>query len=104
MFSRDCTAFPYVRIVFNGMGVENGELPIIPSFFERAVVDYVRYKFFEAMYSREPRTYRVLYLDTKDSLENLTTGSWNKARKRVKSMDSQEKESLEEFISSMVHK
>jgi hypothetical protein len=48
--------------------------------------------------------YRPLWVDAKDDLENLTTGSWNKARKRIKSMDTQEKESLEEYMSSQYHK
>ena len=86
------------------MGVENGDLPVIPRFFERAVVDYVKVKFLEAMKIREPRVYRALWADAKDDLENLTTGSWNKARKRIKAMDSKEKASMEEYISSMYHK
>ena len=85
-------------------GVENGNMPIIPRFFERAVVDYVKVKFYEAMKARDPRMYRPLWSDAKQDLENLTTGSWNKARKRIKSMDSREKASMEEYISSMYHK
>jgi hypothetical protein len=104
MFSRECSAFPYVRIMFNGMGVPNGELPIVPRFFERAVVDYVEEKFYNAMKSRDPRTYRALWTDAYQKLNDLVNGSWNKARKRVKSMDSAEKESMEEYISSMYHK
>jgi hypothetical protein len=104
MLSRDCLGFSNVRIFFNAMGVPNGETPIIPRFFERAVVDYVKLKFYDAMKSRDVRTYRPLWVDAKDDLENLTTGSWNKARKRIKSMDSAEKESMEEYISSMYHK
>lgn len=86
------------------MGVPNGELPIVPRFFERAVVDYVKLKFYDAMKGRDPRTYRPLWMDAKDDLENLVTGSWNKAKKRIKSMDTKEKESMEEYISSMFHK
>jgi hypothetical protein len=104
MLSPECRSFNYIRIRFNGMGVPNGDLPIVPRFFERAVVDYVKLKFYDAMKSRDPRTYRPLWGDAKEDLENLTTGSWNKARKRIKSMDTQEKESLEEFMSSMIHK
>lgn len=104
MLSKECASFPFIRIRFNGMGVPNGELPIIPRFFERAVVDYVKLRFYDAMKSRDPRMYRQLWADAKDDLENLTTGSWNKAKKRIKSMDTQEKESMEEYISSMYHK
>jgi hypothetical protein len=86
------------------MGVENGDMPTIPRFFERAVVDYVEEKFYNAMKSRDPRMYRMLWQDAFSKLNDLTSGSWNKARKRVKAMDSKEKESMEEYISSMYHK
>jgi hypothetical protein len=104
MLSRECLSFPYLRMRFNGMGVPNGDLPIVPRFFERAVVDYVKMKFYDAMKSRDPRVYRALWSDAKDDVENLITGSWNKAKKRIKSMDTAEKESMEEYISSMYHK
>jgi hypothetical protein len=48
--------------------------------------------------------YRPLWQDSFSKLNDLTSGSWNKARKRIKSMDSKEKESMEEYISSMYHK
>jgi hypothetical protein len=104
MFSKECKGFPFVRIIYNGMGVENGELPVIPRFFERAVVDYVEEKFYNAMKARDPRTYRPLWTDAYQKLNDFANGSWNKARKRIKAMDSKEKASMEEYISSMYHK
>lgn len=104
MISKPCTSWPFIRIRFNGMGVPNGDVPIVPSFFERAVVDYVKLKFYDAMKSRDPRMYRPLWVDAKGDLEDLQNGSWNKARKRIKSMDTLEKESMEEYLSSMYHK
>jgi hypothetical protein len=86
------------------MGVENGDLPIIPRFFERAVVEYVEERFYNAMKARDPRIYRVLWSDAYARLNDPVNGGWNKARKRIKAMDSQEKESMEEYISSMFHK
>ncbi len=104
MFSKECKGFPFVRIVYNGMGVENGELPVIPRFFERAVVDYVEEKFYNAMKARDVRMYRPLWQDAFSKLNDLVNGSWNKAKKRIKAMDSKEKASMEEYISSMYHK
>ena len=104
MLSRECASYKYVRMIFNGMGVSNGDIPTVPRFFERAVVDYVEERFYNAMKSRDVRTYRPLWTDSFSKLNDLTTGSWNKARKRVKAMDSAEKESMEEYISSMYHK
>ena len=86
------------------MGVENGDLPVIPRFFERAVVDYVEEKFYNAMKARDPRMYRPLWTDAYQKLNDLVNGSWNKAKKRIKAMDSKEKASMEEYISSMYHK
>lgn len=103
MFSKECQAFPFVRVVFNGMGGVDGERPIIPRFFQRAIVDYVEERYYNAMKSRNPRTFRGLWTDAYSRLESYT-GSWAKARKRVASMDSSEKESMEEYISSMYHK
>jgi hypothetical protein len=104
MFSSSCSSFHRVRIVANGMGGEVGDMPIIPRFFERAINDYVKLKFYDAMKAREPRKYRVLWSDAYQELYDNQNGSWNKARKRISSMDTWEKESLEEYISSMYHK
>jgi hypothetical protein len=104
MLSRECKGYQFVRIIYNGMGVENGELPVIPRFFERAVVDYVEEKFYNAMKARDVRMYRPLWTDAYQKLNDLVNGSWNKAKKRIKAMDSKEKASMEEYISSMYHK
>lgn len=103
MFSEDCKAFPYVRIVFNGMGVEIGEKPIIPRMFERAIIDFIEERYYNAMKARDPRVYRSLWNDAYARLESYT-GSWAKARKRAKAMNQQEKASYDEYISSMLHK
>jgi hypothetical protein len=104
MLSKDCQAFPYIRLKFNMMGSSIGDKPVVPRFFERAVVDYVKTKFYDAMKSRDPRMYRPLWVDAKEDLEDLTHGSWNKAKKRIKTMDTSAKSSMEEYISSMYHK
>ena len=104
MLSETCKGYANIRVVYNGMGVENGDMPVIPRFFERAVVDYVEERFYNAMKSRDPRTFRSLWSDSFSRLNDLRNGSWNKAKKRIKAMDSQEKESMEEYISSMYHK
>lgn len=104
MFSSTCSNFSKVRLIGNGMGGVVGDVPIIPRFFEEAVKDWVIEKFYKAMMGRDPRMYRGLYLDAKANREDLRTGSWKNARIRVSSMDSWEKEDLNEYISSMYHK
>lgn len=103
MFSKECQAFPFVRVIFNGMGGVDGEKPVIPRFFQRAIVDYVEERYYNAMKSRHPRTFRSLWADAQARLDDYR-GNWHKARKRIASMDSSEKESMEEYISSMYHK
>lgn len=104
MFSSDCRAFTRFRIIANGMGGDIGDMPIIPRFFERAINDYVKLMYYEGMKARDPRKYRVLWSDTYQQCYDRENGSWPKARKRISSMDSWEKEALEEYISAMYHK
>lgn len=103
MFSKDCQAYPFVRVVFNGMGGFDGEKPIIPRFFQRAIVDFVEERYYNAMRNRNPRTYGSIWRDAQSRLESYT-GNWRRAVKRVSAMDTAEKESMEEYISSMYHK
>lgn len=103
MFSKECKAFPFVRMTFNGMGGVDGSEPVIPRFFQRAIVDFVEERYYNAMKSRNPRTFRTIWADAQARLDSYT-GNWAKARKRVSSMDSSEKESMEEYLSSMYHK
>jgi hypothetical protein len=56
------------------------------------------------MKARDVRMYRPLWTDAYQKLNDLVNGSWNKAKKRIKSMDSKEKASMEEYISNMYHK
>jgi hypothetical protein len=103
MFSKECRAFPYVRVIFNGMGGVDGDKPVIPRFFQRAIVDYVEERYYNAMRNRSPRTYNSIWQSAQAKLDDYR-GNWHKAQKRVKSMDSAEKESMEEYLSSMYHK
>ena len=100
MFGSNGKAFSKVRLVYNGMGGEIGDEPIIPRFFERALVDFVKVAFYDAKKSRDSRTFRVLWMDAKGDLAE----SWRKAEKRIKMMSSWELENLSEYISGIYHK
>jgi hypothetical protein len=86
-----------------GLGGVDGETPIIPRFFQRAVVDFVEERWLNAMKMRNTRTYSPMWRDAAARLDSYT-GNWRKAIKRSSSMDTSEKESMEEYISSMYHK
>jgi len=100
MLSQDCAGYEFIRVIYNGMGVPIGDVPIVPRFFEQAVKDFVIVAFYKAMKTRHPRTYRTLWADAVNDLKI----SWNKARGRSKSMNSYELSSMNEYISSMWHK
>lgn len=100
MFSSSCASYSRVRLVYNGMGVEIGEEPIIPRYFERFINDWIEERYYSAMKARDPRKYRVMWNDAYNKLE----ASLMKAKMRVSSMNTFEKESLEEYISNIYAK
>ena len=86
------------------MGVAVGDLPVIPRFFERAINDYVEERFHNAMKNVDIRKHRPLWQDAYNRFYDPRDGSRKEARLRVSSMDSWERESYEEYLSSMYHK
>ena len=100
MFSASCRKYSKIRLVYNGMGVEIGDEPIIPRFFERFINDWIEERYYSAMKARDPRKYRGLGQDAKMNLER----SLMKAKMRVSSMNTYEKESLEEYIGNIYGK
>ena len=100
MFSSSCSSFQKIRLVYNGMGVEIGDEPIIPRFFERYINQYIEERFYSAMKARDPRKWRILWADASQMKEK----EMSKAKMRIASMNSFEKQSLEEYISNIVAK
>lgn len=103
MFSSTCSAWSNVRIVYNGMGGEIGDEPLVPRFFERAINDYVTERFYNYMKSQDVRKYRPLWQDAKQVLDSYT-GNWYKSKRRISTMDRAQKEALNEYISGIYHK
>lgn len=100
MFSSSCEAFQKVRIVFNGMGGEIGDLPIVPRFFERAVNDYVKMLFYEKKMGEDPRMYSGLYDRAKARYDDWG-GNWKKAEKRIKLMNAKERADYKEYLAAI---
>ena len=100
MFSSSCSKFQKIRIVYNGMGVEIGDEPIIPRFFERYINQYIEERYYSAMKARDPRKWRILWADA----SAMKDKEGEKARMRIAAMNSFEKQSLEEYISNIVAK
>lgn len=104
MFSSSCRGFRKVRLIVNGMGGAIGEIPVIPRFFEQAIKDWVKERFYEAMIHRDPRLYKPLFESARDQRVNMRNGTWKDARLRISRMDSLQKDDLNEYISAIYHK
>ena len=100
MFSSSCANYDKVRLVYNGMGAEIGDEPIIPRFFERFINDWIEEKFYSAMKARDPRKYRGSWGDAVGKVEK----SLMKAKMRISTMNSYERESLNEYIGNIYSK
>ena len=98
MFSSNNQGFDKVRLIYNGMGGEIGDQPIIPRFFRQAVKDFVMEKFWRVQKSRE-RSLAVNWREANDALHNRATGSWMKAKIRISSMDTREREAISDYYS-----
>jgi len=82
------------------MGVEIGDEPIIPRFFERFINYYIEDRFYSAMKARDPRKYRILWADA----NGIMAREMEKAKMRISGMNTWQKNSLEEYISNIVAK
>ena len=99
-FSPAVAQYDKIRITYNGMGIQVGDTPVIPRFFERVVNAYVRSQYWLIKLAEEPRKWVGNY----DRAVGEHGVQMEKAKMRVASMNSWEKESMEEYISNALHK
>ena len=104
MFSSGASGYTKVRLVYNGMGGEIGDEPVIPRFAKRAVVDFVVERFFSAKMAEDSRAFGTLWRKADAKLNDLRTGSWAKARRRVSKMSTWQREAMDEYVANIVHK
>ena len=100
MFSSNSAQYDMVRFVGNAYGGNIGDAPIIPRFLREAAVDWVVEKYLRARYNRDVQ-YRVRWMDADSKLNRPYVGTWAKAKKRVKSMDTWELTSMKEYFGRM---
>lgn len=95
MFSSNSSGWAKVRLVYNGMGGEIGDAPVVPRFFRQAVKDFCIEKFWRAQKSKTnaPRSARLNWSD----VNNMMQKSWRDARIRISSMDTREREAMREY-------
>ncbi len=96
MLSSNVTGFTHVRIVANTTAAKLGDAPIILRILRQAIKAYVCVEFFSAMKAKD-KAYRADWADWTAIKEK----EWGKAAKRISSMDTAEKESLLDALSSI---
>jgi len=100
MFSSNCSGFDNVRLVYNGMGVDDiGDEPIIPRMLRQFVIDYSVERAYRTLMAKDSRTYGGLWKVAENKLNDLRTGSLYIARKRVSSMNTWSRDSANEYYS-----
>ena len=100
MHSSSSAEYDMVRFVGNAYGGNIGDAPIIPRFLREATIDWVVEKYFRARYGRDVQ-YRVRWIDSENKLNKRFDGSWDKAKYRIKNMDTWEMNSMKEYFGRM---
>ena len=100
MFSSNSSHYNHVRLVYNGMGGDVGDSPVIPRFMRQAVIDWVSEKFWRALKAKNPRV-RPIWMDYYNILNDPKIGSWKRAQDRMKQMDTWEKDSMAQYLGRM---
>jgi len=101
MLSSNSASFSYIRLVYNGTGGAIGDEPIIPRFLRSVIVDYVTERVFRALTAKEPRKYRALWADSYARLSDERNGSWVKAERRIKSLDTFKRDTMRQWTGRM---
>jgi len=101
MFSSNGKSYSKVRIIYNGTGGAIDETPYILRYLRQAVIDYVTLQQFKAMKTRDRNMYRTMYTDKYSELYSIPNGTWYKAERRVKTLDTLERETLKQYVGRM---
>lgn len=89
MFGSKCNSFKYFRIVYNSMGGNIGDEPMIPRLIREAVVDKVTVDAATALCAKDKNKYVPLLQIAKNRLEGQrggAEGSWDIALRMIRKM------------------
>ncbi len=101
MLSINARGFSHLRLVYNGVGGNIGDEPVIPRFLRTAVVDYVVERTLRTLTARDPGRWRLLWGDTFARLTDEKKGSWITAERRIKAMDTWKRDEMREYTGRM---
>lgn len=105
--SPNAIAYDNVRIVANGMGCEIGDVPVVPRFFRQAVIDFVCMNFYKTRFADTHEKGDLVMMQQFEKQLYVGTGrpnnpgSWKQAERRIKSMDTWEKNEMSEYFRQM---
>jgi len=94
MFSSSCAGYDNVRIVGNGTAGAIGDEPVIPRFFRQAIIDFCCEKFYRIIMAREKG-----FVSMWQIYDNRLKDSWFEAERRVKNLNTWQRDELHEHLS-----
>lgn len=105
MLSSSCSKFEKVMIVYNSVGTEIGEAPIIPTLLRQAVKDYITVKALESIMAMDDEKFNkwnALYSIHKSNYgDGDMNGSWAQAKRRVKRLNTKQRNDIKEYMSKL---
>lgn len=104
MLSESCSSYSKIRLVYNGISTDIGEAPIIPQYFRQAVKDWVTVKALEikladVVGTNEYSHWAGMLNRYDNSLSHPYEGSWVKAERRAKTLNTKERKDIKEYMS-----
>lgn len=103
--SDNADEYKNVRLRYNGIGVDSDKAPAVPLVFRDAIIDKCVERACFRLKLKYPE-YRVHWMDSMISLDgkNGEPGSWKKAKRLAKRMDTKKKEDYREYFGNMDNK
>lgn len=102
VFSSYCSSFEKVRVVYNGVATNIGDVPVIPLPFRDAVIYWTVNEALNTLYLRTGNpVYERMWRNMENKLNARFDGIWDKAVYRAKNLDSKVRKDYVEYLSKM---
>lgn len=101
VFGGDCEGYKNIRLVYNGLGSENGDIPLIPRILREGIVNKAELEILNVL-KKTDRQYRADYLDSYNNFYGTgrNKGSFKRCKLAIDRMDTFKRESMKEYISN----
>lgn len=104
--SANCRQFKNLFIVANRISTEVGDVPLVPVYLRQAVKSFVLIEAMEVKMADEIGTaafnqWATLLNKQVNDKDNMNNGTWITAERRVKMLDSKQREDLNEYFSRL---